>query len=736
MRQNNKIISTINLVTIKILLPCFIILFCTSYPASAKTVRIYNDTSSVQANYAAGMLRKILLKEGYSIQNTQADYNISILITPGRLSKEAYKILPEGNEIIITGGDRRGIIYGTLELADELRNGIRLKNIKAKSESTNLHFRAIKFDLPWDTYRHSIALDLHQKTCSDLKFWRAFLDKMAENRFNVLTLWNLHPYTYMIKPKDFPEASPWNDEQMQKWKRLFKGIFRMAKERGIDTYLVPFNIFVSPQFAKAHNVEMFNLQHDYFVKGDTSEIIKKYTRECVTQVLNEYPNLTGMGLTLGEGMGGMTPQQREDWIQQTIIKGMSLANRKSKLIHRIPFSGNTGSLGATTIKMEQITRNEIEKEADMSFIEDPVWASLKFNWSHPHSTTTLIKVHGGKLYGTYFKPVPTKYKMIWTVRDEDFYCLRWGVASFVRKHIKRNTHSYVGGYIIGSETYIPAKNYFTKPGFKVDWKYAFQRQWLYYKLWGRLLYNSDTPDSVFKQGFIRRYGKKAGILFKASSLAGKTLLRIGASFDCTWDFTLYSEGFMALDTTKHRVEYISVNRQISQPPFDTSYVSIKNYVNAILSGKTFKKYQTTPIEVAEELERDCAEALALIKNVDTTNNNSLMFEVADIGTWANLGLFFAQKIRGAVDLQIYHVHGGEGNKQNAVKHLEKALHYWDVIVAITTPLYKDMPLVDYSQQDGKSWKVNNKLRFHWRLLRPDVAKDVEIAKNAKVNSGN
>ena len=31
----------------------------------------------------------------------------------------------------------------------------------------------------------------------------------------------------------------------------------------------------------------------------------------------------------------------------------------------------------------------------------------------------------------------------------------------------------------------------------VAWKYAFERQWLFYKLWGRLLYDPATPDSVF-----------------------------------------------------------------------------------------------------------------------------------------------------------------------------------------------------------------------------------------------
>ena len=43
-------------------------------------------------------------------------------------------------------------------------------------------------------------------------------------------------------------------------------------------------------------------------------------------------------------------------------------------------------------------------------------------------------------------------------------------------------------------------------------------------------------------------------------------------------------------------------------------------------------------------------------------------------------------------LQTYRVKGGEANKQNAIEHLENALHFWDEVVAITRPIYNDMPL--------------------------------------------
>jgi hypothetical protein len=553
---------------------------------------------------------------------------------------------------------------------------------------------------------------------------------MSVNRFNTLTLWNLHPYTFLIKPKNFPEASPWNEAEMSEWQQLFHSIINMATERAIETYIIPFNIFVTPGFAKAHNVAMDNLTHEYFVNGDTSEIIRRYTRECVTQMLEEYPGLTGMGLTLGEGMGGMTPQQREEWMRETIIEGMRGAKRKSKLIHRIPFSSTNGSLGITSIETEQLTRSGIEKEAALGFTEGPIWADLKFNWSHAHSTTKLIKVHGGKLYDTYFKPEPTAYKIVWTARNEDFFCLRWGVPSFVRNHIVQNKRSFSGGYIIGSETYIPAKDYFTKDTVDLSWKYAFERQWLFYKLWGRLMYDPSITDDTFKKEFNRRYGNAGEQIFAASSLAGNTPLKLASYFDCGWDFTLYSEGMMALDNTTKRVDYISVDRLIKQPPLDSSYVSIAEYVQQMESATIFDKKAITPTMLAGRLEKDCNNALKLVSKIDVLSNKALRYEVADIKAWSYLGLHLAEKIKGGIALQTYRTRGGEGNKQNAVKHLQKALTQWDSIISITKPLYKEMPLVHLSQQGGKESKENFYLTFHWEKIRPDAARDVEIAQQA------
>ena len=285
--------------------------------------------------------------------------------------------------------------------------------------------------------------------------------------------------------------------------------------------------------------------------------------------------------------------------------------------------------------------------------------------------------------------------------------------------------AYVGGYFIGSECYIPALDYFTATKDPFSWNWAFERQWLFYKLWGRLLYNPDTPDAVFQSEFNRRYGNHGDSLLKAFSLASSTQLRLASLYDSRWDFTLYSEGFLALQGEVTR--YISVDELIGHPTMAPEYVSVGNYVETLAKGGSFEANRITPPILIEMLERDNREALRLVEKIDTTGNASLMYEVADIRTWSHLGLHLAEKLKGAVALQNYRLGGGIHHQQVAIDHLQRALGEWDEIIKITRPIYRDMPLTHYNHN---SFDANPDNLFHWARIRAEVAQDVEIARSA------
>ncbi len=379
----------------------------------------------------------IKLGEASSVEKTQdaADADILILLSEDlsskhNLQKEYKTITTEGfslkkisrKKVALLATDNTGAMYGLMELAEQLEMKGSLKKIIEKSVNPKYLFRAIKFNLPWNSYRVHESLQLHTQTVRDLEFWKSFLDMMAENRFNVLTLWNLHPFPYMIRPKNFPEACPFSDKELKDWQNFWHGLFRMAQERGIKTFLIDWNIFVSPSFAAKHHVAPYCLPEmegkEYYGNGDYSELVQRYNRECVTQLIDEYPELTGFGVSQNERMEGVDEQVWQNWIVDTYFDAMDSADHKIEFIMR-----------AHTHPAPELTRKAIEDNAHRL---GKVWVPVKFNWSHAHSTPKLMYIHGGSTSTCLWDPMPKNYKMVYTMRNEDFFVLRWGQSDFVR----------------------------------------------------------------------------------------------------------------------------------------------------------------------------------------------------------------------------------------------------------------------------------------------------------------
>ena len=69
------------------------------------------------------------------------------------LGPEAFQILKQEKTVYIIGGDERGLMYGILDLREQLEMGYSLGRVKEKTERARFPFRAIKFNLPWSSYR-------------------------------------------------------------------------------------------------------------------------------------------------------------------------------------------------------------------------------------------------------------------------------------------------------------------------------------------------------------------------------------------------------------------------------------------------------------------------------------------------------------------------------------------------------------------------------------------------------
>ena len=635
------------------------------------------------------------------------------------LGPDGFALARNGGRLLVTGGSERGAMYGLLEAAEQVRLGTPLAQIQPKTTRARFGFRTIKFNLPYAAYRNSPTLEQHQDVCRDLKFWEAFLDMMAANRFNTLTLWSLHPFHYFVVPKSFPEAQTFSSTELAEWRTLWTRLFAMAKERGIETYLINWNTFVSPEFARAHNLGEYHSTLAHIGEGTKDKIVEAYTRECVQQTIDEYPDLTGLGITLGERMGGQTPDERRQWLDDAFFAGIAAARRPVKFIYRAPLSADTRSGGTTSEENDRRTRAQIEGLKANANITAPVFTEFKYNWSHGHSSPNLFIVHGGKLSDAYWNPPPTNHQVVWTVRNEDFYVLRWGAPDFIREFIANNGAPHVAGVLVGSECYIPAKDYMTIEGKHKTWTWAFERQWLWYALWGRLLYDPGTPDGTFEGLLAERFGAAhAPDLLKAWTLASRAQLRFAAFHRGTWDGSLYTEGFSSWtdNSANTSFKFFDIENIISHPVLDPKYVNIADFVKA---GGQVPADRVSPLQLAAELERDMAEARNLAAAVRQRGNvsPSLAAEMADIDAWTAHGLYFAAKLRGGVALATYRRSGQKAEQASAIAHLKTAAGHWRDLAAAGTRFNRHR----MSHNAGEL--------FSWARFLPAVERDIEIARD-------
>ncbi len=710
--------------------------------ADGKTqINLYYDPVSGPVFHGIKIFEETLIKQGKTvsfntgkkedsnsitiriISDTADFFKVSDLFpsfTPAGIRKEGFRILKSESRriIVVAAGEPVGAMYGLYELTDHIRDHDDLLAIPPGLHNPEMEYRIIKFNLPWSPYRDGPATQIHRQVCRDLDFWKDFLDMMAGNRFNVLSLWNLHPFTFMIRPVNFPAATPFSDQELKEWQAFWKSLFSMAKARGIQTFIVNWNIVVSPEFAEAYGAGQYN---------DRSALVKRYTRESVTQVINEYEDLTGIGVTLADWMnnfeGSMSSKEREDWILDTFIEGMNHAGRKVKFLHRSVLSGSP---------------LEMRRVLDQANLKEPALVEVKFNWSHGHSTTDLAithDYHSGKVDDRFWNPRPENYNIQWMIRNEDFFILRWGVPDFIREHLAVNNHNFVNGYFIGSEGYIPALDYSHRTNAEKTWQYGFEKQWLFYRLWGRLLYDPETPDDLFEHDFDSRYGSGKGKdMLKAYSLASKMTLRLAAFYRSTWDYTLYSEGFLAprrsgTDTYfDGSSDFISIDELIFHETLDPDFISIVDYVKMLMENGTIPDEKITPPELALALNEDGQEALDIINGLDQkpeTRFTSLQSELDDIATWSYLSLYFSEKITAGVALQIFRETGDVSEKRKAVQHLEKALAFWKQVIVKTEDRYRPVPHVSI-QDDAGDYKA-----FSWAFFLPQVVHDIEIAESAR-----
>jgi hypothetical protein len=222
------------------------------------------------------------------------------------------------------------------------------------------------------------------------------------------------------------------------------------------------------------------------------------------------------------------------------------------------------------------------------------------------------------------------------------------------------------------------------------------------------LYNPATPDAVFSDAFEGRFPGKGRQLFDAQKKVSRIPLIVASYWNATWDFTLYSEGMMSI-MDQDSVKLISLTDMCRKMPMSPAYQGIKDFV---AGGMKSVHRRITPVQLADSIDSFCKSAIKEIESISAGTNINLLYEVSDIKVWANLGMYFSNKLKSAIDYQQYVNSGDQKYLKLSINWLEKATVHWHQVVEITTPLYKIMPLVHYEKSKDKL--------FHWSKVEKEV----------------
>jgi hypothetical protein len=556
--------------------------------------------------------------------------------------------------------------------------------------------RALKFNIPLPGAGYVSEEDLANNAWFwDFDFWTKFLDMAARNRYNTLTFWSAHPFDRMVRISKYPDASALSREELDKNIAFFRRLFQMAADRGLNTYLVTWNIHVPRCFAEKHGIPS---------SGQDSPLVRNYMREAIRALMETYPMLTGLGTTPGERMAGMSVPQVLDWIADTYFRALRALPRKPPFILRSWYA-----------EPEALNRM-LEREK----YPGGILLDLKFNGEHMYSSS---RPHVADRRWQQWSG--TNYRILWHLRNDCMFLLRWGNPAFVRETLQNVVLNGAAGFLEGSELDVPGVDRTVHPQAPKSWTYKFEKHWFRYMLWGRLGYWPDEPDTLWRGLFEARLGSAGGPLFEALNAAGATVPLV-TSFH--WNYMngdWYPEGSIGSWNTSHELPRANYRRAtmyhdaltwVFNNTIDESLTGIVDYV---LAG--VKADSRSPEQVAVRLTAGAEAALASLKRIPSPYANEqaeTSSTMREVEVSARLGLYYAAKIRGVVALARLFLLGDEAARRAAVARFEEAAAEWRRIAKITSGLFVPREI----------WLFGP---FDWNRYTPDIERDVHLARTLR-----
>lgn len=694
---------------------------------SAKIVWDSSTEYSAQTSFAVDELKMAFSKSFISYDEENPVWVIELAGLDSSLGEQAYSINVTGNKITIIGGDSRGLMYGSLEVAEHIRMYRDIAKVVPSEGRPFTLNRGIKFDIPLDmrTPSYGDAGTSARENIDDvwdIEFWHEYLDELARNRITVLSIWNLNPFPSMVKVPEYPDVAlddvlrtkveladtykknatdmvrPENynnyevvkemtiDEKIEFWQE----VMQYAKDRGIDFCIFTWNIYTFGENGK------------YGITASMDNpITADYYRASVREMIKTYPLLKGIGVTAGENMGlDIGAEEVEKWLLSTfgagIIDGLKNEDRDFTFYHRLHYS-------------------------DYETVQK-VWGDFpyKVQCTNASSRAHVLSYPLPQEIDENLLLLPEGKTLRYEYRIEDNYHLKFGDASYVREYVKNTlSDTRVDGFFMGVDGYITAREVTAlKP--QSPRELYIKQHWIEYFLFSRLSYDVNLSDERIEAVLSERYGFRDGtLMFNLLSEAGKAiplqnqLLWFGSDTYCR-EVDFNDSGYYGINNA------IKNNASLLEAKVLSIVETCNNYEDGIPTPEGYR----SAFDIAEAQKTHALNALELIQELkkqkkvkEAADEFELFLE--DQEAMAYLGLYYSNKNYATLYLRLYNNLQDKSYHDKAVECAKDSAFYYGRFAKVYSSRFTPETLGRVGKLD-----VNDVLTF--------VQKDISLVENWKI----
>ena len=587
---------------------------------------------------------------------------------------------------VVAGSDDRGLMYAELETAERVNwgtSGAALSEVRETIEQPSVTTRAVSI--------YTMNRAYWESRFYDEAYWAAYLDVLAQNRFNSLVVvfgyengGFLAPcYPYFFDVPEFPDVQMVGITPKQQERNLaaLNRLIEMAHQRGVQLTLGIWDHIYRggvqgggiPGADEATKKPMPG-----FVWGVTAENLVPYTKAALSRFLHLVPAVDAIQFRMHDESGLKNTEQRAFWRDVfAMVKHQTPTLRLDLRAKGLPDSVIQDALDLG-VNFRITTKYWMEQ---MGLPFHPAHINTQDQQNRRHSYADLLRY-------------PRQYEMHWRLwNGGTARVLLWSDPDYARRFVQ-STHLYDGDGFEVNEPLCTKMEAQPHDAGLFDllnephryYQYEFERYWHFFQVFGRVGYDTNTSSEVWDREFTRRFGQEAGPLVESALHSASWVLpRIVAS--CyPYSYFPMTRGW----AEKQRLGDLPLYAKAEGS--DTAvFANFDEEARLLLAGEATAKTRPSQTsrwfaDVSQKIQREVDEAEHRVGQHRTKEFDST---ITDLKILANLALYHARRIPAAVNYRLFERTGAAENLDDAIRYEAEAVAAWQKLVGSAGDFYNN-----------------------------------------------